>query len=334
MVHYRYEQGDLVAWQENFAKLLGVEKKQNYFDLPDEYGQGIFYASPLLRGMSLLYVNASFQQDVIFDRQPSTDAGMMLYFNQVEIVGEYKVTSGEQVLVDHNRTRNSIFLGSTQFPWQLKYQTGSHLRAVAIRFSEKLVKSFVKADKMPYVHDYIRQNLANASKQELTPELLKLLNEIYQSDITSNFGQLILQNRALLLVERYLHNFFRELFPSAKNIRISKGDMERLSIVEEMLHNQPDNFPTIEKLSRMAMMSSTNLKKKFKEVYGMKLYEYFNHHRLQKARDLLESGEASVKEAALQIGFANLSNFSKAYKKEFGYLPKQSKMVDENHLAL
>ena len=80
MVHYRYEQGDLVAWQENFAKLLGVEKKQNYFDLPDEYGQGIFYASPLLRGMSLLYVNASFQQDVIFDRQPSTDAGMMLYF--------------------------------------------------------------------------------------------------------------------------------------------------------------------------------------------------------------------------------------------------------------
>ena len=81
----------------------------------------------------------------------------------------------------------------------------------------------------------------------------------------------------------------------------------------------------------MAMMSSTKLKKRFKEVYGMKLYEFYNYNRLQKARTMLESGEASVKEAALRIGFANLSNFSKAFKKEFGFLPKQSKSI-EAHL--
>ena len=80
-------------------------------------------------------------------------------------------------------------------------------------------------------------------------------------------------------------------------------------------------------------MSSTKLKKRFKEVYGMKLYEYYNNNRLKKAKALLENGEASVKEAALQIGFANLSNFSKAFKKEFGVLPKQMKTLDESYLA-
>jgi AraC-like DNA-binding protein len=82
----------------------------------------------------------------------------------------------------------------------------------------------------------------------------------------------------------------------------------------------------------MAMMSSTKLKKRFKEVYGMKLYEFYNHNRLQKARELLESGQSSVKEVAYKIGFANLSNFSKAYKKAFGILPKESK-AEENHLS-
>jgi AraC-like DNA-binding protein len=331
MIHYRYQQGDLVDWQENLAKLLGVEKKHNCITFPEHAGEGFFYASPLLRDMSLLYANVVFKQDFLFDRLPSEDGGVMLYFNQVEIQGEYKVTSGDQVLVDRNQKRNTTFLGSTQFPWQLKYTAGTHLRAIAVRFGEKLVKSFVRAEKFDQFEDYTKENLANAEKEQLTPELMKILNEIYQSDISTILGQLVLHNRTLLLVEKFLQNFILHHNPNTRNSRMSKDDLERLALVEDVLSQEIDNFPTIEKLSRMAMMSSTKLKKRFKEVYGMKLYEFYNHNRLQKAKSMLASGEASVKEAALRIGFANLSNFSKAFKKEFGFLPKQSKSV-ETHL--
>jgi AraC-like DNA-binding protein len=163
--------------------------------------------------------------------------------------------------------------------------------------------------------------------------LVKLLNEIYLSDVAAPFGQLVLQIRALLLIEKYLNNFFLNLLPISKNVRISKQDLDRLAMVEELLSKESDSFPTIEKLSKVAMMSCTKLKKRFKEIYGMKLYEYYNHNRLIKARALLETGEASVKEAALEIGFANLSNFSKAFKKEFGLLPKQLKSINESYLA-
>ncbi len=331
MIHYRYEQGDLVQWQEDLAKLLGVEKKHNCIIFPEDAGVGFFYASPLLKDMSLLYANVVFRKDFLFDRLPSKDAGVMLYFNQVEIRGEYRVTSGEQVVIDNSDKRNSIFLGSTQFPWQLSYTAGTHLRAIAVRFSEKLVKSFVKTEKFYQFEDYTKENLANAEKEQLTPELMKILNEIYQSDISSILGQLVLHNRTLLLVEKFLQNFILHHNPSAKSTRIRKDDLERLALVEDVLSQDIDDFPTIDKLSRMAMMSSTKLKKRFKEVYGMKLYEFYNHNRLQKAKAMLESGEASVKEAALRIGFANLSNFSKAFKKEFGFLPKQSKSI-EAHL--
>ena len=70
------------------------------------------------------------------------------------------------------------------------------------------------------------------------------------------------------------------------------------------------------------MMSSTKLKTKFKQIYGMKLYEFYNRNRLEKAREMLQTGKYSVKQAGMDIGFSNLSNFAKAFKKEFGILPK------------
>jgi len=72
-------------------------------------------------------------------------------------------------------------------------------------------------------------------------------------------------------------------------------------------------------------MSSTKLKKRFKEVYGMKLYEFYNYNRLSRARHWIELGEATVKEAAFRSGYSNLSNFSKAFKKEFGISPHKVK---------
>ena len=71
------------------------------------------------------------------------------------------------------------------------------------------------------------------------------------------------------------------------------------------------------------MMSSTKLKTKFKNVYGMKLYEFYNRNRLEKAKEMLQSGKYSVKEVGHDIGFSNLSNFAKAFRKEFGILPNE-----------
>jgi AraC-like DNA-binding protein len=57
----------------------------------------------------------------------------------------------------------------------------------------------------------------------------------------------------------------------------------------------------------------------------MKLYEFYNYNRLSKARQSIERGESTLKDAAYSSGYSNLSNFSKAFKKEFGLSPSQVK---------
>jgi AraC-like DNA-binding protein len=78
-------------------------------------------------------------------------------------------------------------------------------------------------------------------------------------------------------------------------------------------------------------MSPSKLKKQFKDVYGMPIYEYFQKNRMQKAREMLLEGNRSVKAVGMELGFSNLSNFSLAFKKEFDELP--SELLKSNALT-
>jgi AraC-like DNA-binding protein len=70
-------------------------------------------------------------------------------------------------------------------------------------------------------------------------------------------------------------------------------------------------------------MSVSKLKSTFKKVYGTGIYEYYQKNRMLKAKAMLLTGKYNVKEVGTQLGYTNLSNFSLAFKKEFGILPSE-----------
>jgi AraC family transcriptional regulator, transcriptional activator of the genes for pyochelin and ferripyochelin receptors len=43
---------------------------------------------------------------------------------------------------------------------------------------------------------------------------------------------------------------------------------------------------------------------------------------MEAARQLLVSGQMTVSEVTYHIGYSNVSSFSEAFKKHFGYLPR------------
>nr|WP_277349362.1 AraC family transcriptional regulator [Pseudoflavitalea sp. G-6-1-2] len=73
----------------------------------------------------------------------------------------------------------------------------------------------------------------------------------------------------------------------------------------------------------MVSISESKLKKDFKVMYGSPIYEYYQKARMQAAQDKLLTGKFSVKEVAMELGYANLSNFTIAFKKAFGVLPSR-----------
>ena len=73
--------------------------------------------------------------------------------------------------------------------------------------------------------------------------------------------------------------------------------------------------------TKMALMSGTSLRTKFKKMYGTTLFEYFQLMLTQNARILLLTHKYSVKQLGNQPGYSNLSNVTIAFKKEFHHLP-------------
>jgi AraC-like DNA-binding protein len=327
MVHFRYVLKDFEQWVDEFAQLLNVETDQHYLPLPASLGTGYIYAKVMNEAMSFLLINIELKDELVLDRRPLDEMNLLLYFTDLDTPNYYSITSEKEKLqADNGYKRRSVFLSSANYPLVIKYSKETRIKITGIHFKSSLVRKFVKKDTFHYLNDYSQLGIKNLEKEPISEDEKKLLDEIYQTAVNNEFGKLVLYNRLLLLIEKTLNRFLLNELPASKTKRLLEKDMDGLKEIEYILSKkQLEKFPSIEELSRIAFMSSSKLKKRFKEVYGMKLYEFYNYNRLSKARQWIQSGETNIKEAAYRIGFSNLSNFSKAFKKEFGLLPSQVK---------
>ena len=109
----------------------------------------------------------------------------------------------------------------------------------------------------------------------------------------------------------------------------NQSDIETIFRIREQLLDDKDmNYPTVEVLAKQAAMSSTKFKALFSSVFGMSVYEFYQHNRLIYARHLIEGRMLTVGEVGLKIGYNNLSKFARAYKKKFGFLPNRTLLPD------
>lgn len=67
------------------------------------------------------------------------------------------------------------------------------------------------------------------------------------------------------------------------------------------------------------------LAKLYKKKTGMNLKDYINEYRIEKAKELLRSGDKNVSDIAEIVGFDNFSYFSTLFKKLSGLSPKEYK---------
>lgn len=70
-------------------------------------------------------------------------------------------------------------------------------------------------------------------------------------------------------------------------------------------------------------MSPTKLKRLFKQIFGDSIFNYYQGFRMKEAARLLKEEKLSVSDVGYELGFTNLSHFSRAFKEHIGMNPKQ-----------
>lgn len=95
------------------------------------------------------------------------------------------------------------------------------------------------------------------------------------------------------------------------------------AILEDNMAEPPD----LDHLASEVGMSLSKLKLVFPQVCGMPPYAYLRQIRMERAMILLREQGMSVTEAALEVGYSNLSHFAKTFAAHHGIKPSSAKNV-------
>ncbi len=119
-------------------------------------------------------------------------------------------------------------------------------------------------------------------------------------------------------------SFSREVTVQPKNISVTSVDERFLNHALEIMEaHLTDQQFSVERFAEEIGMSRKNLLRKIKALTDKSVNEFIRNFRLQRAAQLLAGKSGTVSEIAYQVGFNNLSYFSKCFKELFGVLPNE-----------
>ena len=122
-----------------------------------------------------------------------------------------------------------------------------------------------------------------------------------------------------------LFYLFQSLSKREKSVhqKLSETDIKSIYKVRDKIVSSLDKPNSIAALKQLAGMNELKMRKIFKQVFGMGIYEYYQHFRMKEAARLLRDEKLSVSEAGYQMGFENLSHFARMFEKHIGKKPKK-----------
>lgn len=96
----------------------------------------------------------------------------------------------------------------------------------------------------------------------------------------------------------------------------------RIRAVLRLIETRYAEALTVDDLARAAGVSRFHMSRLFRDELGMSPYQYLLRIRLERARELIATGQR-VTDAALSVGFSDLGRFARAFRTRYGHNPRE-----------
>ena len=275
-------------------------------------------------GVEVLAINVSnLTEDLTFSFLPSRSASSyILCFDDISLPGKLEsdlpLTYGG---IPGHRHDSSVSITDASYGKLVSYPKEKTIRALIVRVQKSSMGHLIDDFDAGAIQSILQSHNSTSLSWPITFKYRLLLNDFMADIVQHPFRELFTIRNVSILVEYLLQQFFVMERLTKDGNYLSTQDTLNLSKVEHHLcSNYKQEFPGIEKLSRISAMSPTSLKTKFKKYYGETLFGYYQKNKLEHARKLLDN-KVPVKVVATEIGYSNPSHFTLAFKKEYGFSP-------------
>ncbi|WP_333862838.1 helix-turn-helix domain-containing protein [Sphingobacterium sp.] len=177
------------------------------------------------------------------------------------------------------------------------------------------------------------ENLKNfAHEYQLKSEHVTKTNALVKIDVNSVLENFIASLRTLLasnlnkksLIDLKIKELLLILLqskPELKNILFDFSEPHKIDLEAFMNQNYRYNV-NLERFAHLTGRSLATFKRDFEKVFQTSPHQWMLKKRLDEAHYLLKEEKKSASDIFVDLGFEDLSHFSHAFKKQFGYSPK------------
>lgn len=130
-----------------------------------------------------------------------------------------------------------------------------------------------------------------------------------------------LQGQSLVMLGLILDAYHEDNKPLS--CHFNPAERQKLLRAKDLLLADLTQALTIAELAQETGLSVLKIKRGFRVLFNNSVYQLFQAERMQEARRRFANGNASVMTVATDLGYANASHFSAAFRKQFGVNPKR-----------
>lgn len=158
-------------------------------------------------------------------------------------------------------------------------------------------------------------------RQWATPNyLLQALEQLMNNPWQGVMQDLLLDGLSLQLLASAVADYGRPPFTHSPALSIR--DKQLLERVRERLYHAPGDDHSLEALAKLACMSPSSLRVKFRAAYRKSVFNWLRERRMEVAREHLAQGWR-VQEAAAFVGYRHAANFATAFRRQYGIAPSK-----------
>jgi len=131
-----------------------------------------------------------------------------------------------------------------------------------------------------------------------------------------------------------LYLFLDALIQSSSTRRVRHGGQLRDFYIQEAIAYMEKNYQrelTMEEVAGVCKLNRSYFSKLFKDSMGCSPLEFLIRLRLSRAAELMKETNQSIGGIAARCGYPNQLHFSRAFKKRYGYSPREWRTRNQEH---
>jgi AraC-like DNA-binding protein len=319
-----YQINDLFEYSEQLAQAFGTTVQNGILHYPPEVAIGCSKFFKINEFISFQLAHFRSTTKMEFDRLPSFNNHITISIQDFTFAKcpKHKGLCSE-ILIDNNSI-GSIQCKSTSIHETVLIAPDTEIKVIFVLLKQHWIENVLRDETAKEkFYKYLGDSKANLRKEFLTPDQLKLISEIFNHKNDSPLEKIYYESRVLNLLESFLTDVLTKDEADNQFLFANVEDIKEIQKAEVFITNNIDKpFAGVDYISRMCFMSRTKFINLFQKVYGLSSFDYYQKKRLNMAYEALKTGQHSVADIAGNIGYTNVSNFTIAFKKEFGLLPK------------